>query len=284
MLIEEKNESKTEVVRVTWKFKDSDQEYQTFWNVCRSPFCGCSEMTFGIGRDPAASSPEASFEYDIVTKKVLRTDVYDKDKALSKRLVSEFCENDYETLGKIFRFEKIRYTDECNVEQEEPPYFPVEDIEKNSLMTAFSDIFPWGRQYFFTIDNTEYLVSDQYCLNSLCSCKNIMIDFMGFRDKVQFNSNDPTAVNFDLQTGKWEVWQESKNSHLCGALMRELKDKYSDIFEVFRSRRKILKSLYGKYREEYKGSLRNDERPITIGRNEPCPCGSGKKYKKCCGK
>ncbi|MDD4439163.1 MAG: SEC-C metal-binding domain-containing protein [Tissierellia bacterium] len=20
-----------------------------------------------------------------------------------------------------------------------------------------------------------------------------------------------------------------------------------------------------------------------IGRNEPCPCGSGKKYKKCCG-
>jgi uncharacterized protein YecA (UPF0149 family) len=22
----------------------------------------------------------------------------------------------------------------------------------------------------------------------------------------------------------------------------------------------------------------------TIGRNEPCPCGSGKKYKKCCGK
>ena len=24
--------------------------------------------------------------------------------------------------------------------------------------------------------------------------------------------------------------------------------------------------------------------PIKIGRNEPCPCGSGKKYKNCCGK
>lgn len=22
----------------------------------------------------------------------------------------------------------------------------------------------------------------------------------------------------------------------------------------------------------------------TIGRNDPCPCGSGQKYKKCCGK
>ncbi|RYZ84342.1 MAG: DUF1186 domain-containing protein, partial [Proteobacteria bacterium] len=22
--------------------------------------------------------------------------------------------------------------------------------------------------------------------------------------------------------------------------------------------------------------------PVKIGRNDPCPCGSGKKYKKCC--
>ena len=27
--------------------------------------------------------------------------------------------------------------------------------------------------------------------------------------------------------------------------------------------------------------LKADEQP---GRNDPCPCGSGKKYKKCCGK
>jgi uncharacterized protein YecA (UPF0149 family) len=23
--------------------------------------------------------------------------------------------------------------------------------------------------------------------------------------------------------------------------------------------------------------------PPVVGRNEPCPCGSGKKYKRCCG-
>jgi len=22
---------------------------------------------------------------------------------------------------------------------------------------------------------------------------------------------------------------------------------------------------------------------VVVGRNEPCPCGSGKKYKRCCG-
>ena len=30
-------------------------------------------------------------------------------------------------------------------------------------------------------------------------------------------------------------------------------------------------------------SHRSPSRSVKIGRNEPCPCGSGKKYKKCCG-
>ncbi len=33
--------------------------------------------------------------------------------------------------------------------------------------------------------------------------------------------------------------------------------------------------------------LLHPQQPVTaetkVGRNEPCPCGSGKKYKKCCG-
>jgi tetratricopeptide (TPR) repeat protein len=38
----------------------------------------------------------------------------------------------------------------------------------------------------------------------------------------------------------------------------------------------------GKY---YKKELRqlSSTRVVKVGRNEPCPCGSGKKYKKCCG-
>jgi SWIM/SEC-C metal-binding protein len=29
---------------------------------------------------------------------------------------------------------------------------------------------------------------------------------------------------------------------------------------------------------------KTQEAEKKVGRNEPCPCGSGKKYKKCCGK
>jgi preprotein translocase subunit SecA len=34
--------------------------------------------------------------------------------------------------------------------------------------------------------------------------------------------------------------------------------------------------------EEPTAPIRNESR--RIGRNDPCPCGSGKKFKKCCGR
>lgn len=36
--------------------------------------------------------------------------------------------------------------------------------------------------------------------------------------------------------------------------------------------------------EEIEEAIRQPERHDKIGRNDPCPCGSGKKYKQCCGK
>jgi preprotein translocase subunit SecA len=41
-------------------------------------------------------------------------------------------------------------------------------------------------------------------------------------------------------------------------------------------------TVENKYREE--GPQRPVRRENKVGRNDPCPCGSGKKYKKCCGK
>ena len=38
---------------------------------------------------------------------------------------------------------------------------------------------------------------------------------------------------------------------------------------------------------ENRGDSEEKKTPVhssKVGRNEPCPCGSGRKYKKCCGK
>ena len=41
------------------------------------------------------------------------------------------------------------------------------------------------------------------------------------------------------------------------------------------------------FKSFYKAAQRRESAAVgakKVGRNEPCPCGSGKKYKKCCGK
>ena len=34
----------------------------------------------------------------------------------------------------------------------------------------------------------------------------------------------------------------------------------------------------------YEGTVQEPNKNVKIGRNDLCPCGSGKKYKKCCGR
>jgi preprotein translocase subunit SecA len=50
--------------------------------------------------------------------------------------------------------------------------------------------------------------------------------------------------------------------------------------EEIRRRKQIFDQLGGGDASQ-KPVIRHEEK---VGRNDPCPCGSGKKYKKCCGK
>ena len=46
---------------------------------------------------------------------------------------------------------------------------------------------------------------------------------------------------------------------------------------------RVLKPTHSRLEHRAVGTVKNDKN-ASIGRNDPCPCGSGKKYKNCCGK
>ena len=48
--------------------------------------------------------------------------------------------------------------------------------------------------------------------------------------------------------------------------------------------KQISSDYFGFDTSSLKKSISNRNSTPKIGRNDPCPCGSGKKYKKCCGK
>lgn len=78
----------------------------------------------------------------------------------------------------------------------------------------------------------------------------------------------------------------------------EIKKRFIDIakrmekdgvdFKSIRQMKKWMKEHEAELRAEQGGQVAKVETVVhegpRIGRNDPCPCGSGKKYKKCCGK
>ncbi|MDR0494488.1 MAG: SEC-C domain-containing protein [Treponema sp.] len=61
-----------------------------------------------------------------------------------------------------------------------------------------------------------------------------------------------------------------------------LMDKYAGIYKRLRASAKDDDEYFGDFKTGERIETVRREAP-KIGRNDPCPCGSGKKYKKCCG-
>jgi len=60
----------------------------------------------------------------------------------------------------------------------------------------------------------------------------------------------------------------------------DLEEEVERLEEEHQKKRKVLYNL-GEAEAAHKQPARSDK---VAGRNDPCPCGSGKKFKRCCGK
>lgn len=141
-----------------------------------------------------------------------------------------------------------------------------EDIKKFIIS---KDIFDKYKEVnFFDIDEEEEFKDE---LQKLIS-RNLQLNF---------KANDIyQTIIFMTKTGTF-----SKDS------LNFVFDDYD--VELKKALEKEIMSLYNNYKEFISVWLYNGysitefneiNKTIKIGRNEPCPCGSGKKYKKCCGK
>jgi SEC-C motif domain protein len=286
MIIEALDESAKDAPQFMWKFQENEQEYRAVFEGCDSPFCGCSEITFSIRTDQRAESV-ASVKFDVVTEEATIVDSGSGENELARRLVSELSAQDKEVLSRVFHSNKVACERDLRADEVEPPPFPIEEIETKSLMVSYREVFPWSEDHPFSIGGQAYLAADLYCLNSGCNCTNVHLDFLGFDKGIHFNEHDPTLVAYEYQTGKWNVLERGKAAHSPTSLMKELLRTYPNFGSVISERRATMKLLYRRYMESVGADMAYSESgppARTVGRNAPCPCGSGKKYKKCCGK
>lgn len=101
--------------------------------------------------------------------------------------------------------------------------------------------------------------------------------FMGFLDGIQSSLNKPFALDdLDLESQiDLDIDFEKLyfNMHDAGAEHLYGLEEWTKVFDMDK-----LEEIY----KAYKQSKTFHRAQPKIGRNDPCPCGSGKKYKHCC--
>ena len=85
-----------------------------------------------------------------------------------------------------------------------------------------------------------------------------------------FFASRQTAENFVAET------EEHSLDTLAEAMVQVFPAAVASFARIGRALHEILA-------EQYEEDASEPVRATKIGRNDPCPCGSGKKYKKCCG-
>jgi hypothetical protein len=150
-----------------------------------------------------------------------------------------------------------------------------------SRLVGWHEAFPDSRQDMYQIAGTVSLALDHYCIHPSCTCRDVRVALLvpgrskwtQFGD-ILFDLDSPSATRLNPST--------PSKDRLVSAVRDALERRY-DVIEHFSGRRDRLKEV-GRVLHATQGAAAQStvSSSARAGRNDPCPCGSGRKYKKCC--
>lgn len=148
------------------------------------------------------------------------------------------------------------------------------------------------------LPDAEYALVELYCDTVDCDCRRVMFNVISSQtDEIM------AVVGYGWESKKFYAkWMRSDNPKLINDLkgpalnVGSSQTRYApallELVEVLLEDKAYvnrLKRHYKTFREHVKANHKDDiienatsSKKLKIGRNQLCPCGSGKKYKKCC--
>ena len=247
---------------------------------CGSPTCGCEVLSLAfhpLAALAAAQPPEFIIGVD-VGERVLAESSAELGPGFARSVVSEFGASDWEELECIFR--ALKESDWDGVDLTLASYeFPFGRIENDGLMIAYNRVFPLYQVLCLQVDGVDVIASDRYCLRTSCGCEEIAVSFFDARPGAE---HDPElfCIRLHAKSGRWTLADPPGDSVVeVRAVVEAFLDRYDLPF--LRERRRVLSALYERERAEAPQTVRRSE--SKVGRNDPCPCGSGRRFEKCCG-
>jgi len=267
--------------------EQTGEHYSAELRFCPNPVCRCGTISMHVLADksenPETSMQSFEFGVDILEKELDTTgkgsSKYNRN--FGKAFVHYLTDDDWMLLADALYSYK-RHIIEETPDEELDTQFPADEIEHSGTMVGFNEILPYAEYNVIEIEDREYILDEQYCVKPACNCSEVAVSLLDSSGKPDssYVSNFP-VISLDYKTMKWRIERTGgEDAKLLNRVAKKMNTgEYPLIFERHHAR---LKSLYRLYKKRHHISTTPVQASRQVGRNDPCPCGSGKKYKRCC--
>jgi hypothetical protein len=268
--------------------------YQCEIDVCHNPVCECRTLHITLipreNQDKLALR-ERKISIDLEGRQVapdLKKIAPPEQLNFCEALIQQMDEGDYTLLLGMYFHHKNYITEKELKPRNIDAKFDFDEIEKNASMLPYNHVLPFGDQILVDIDGVRHMLFDIYCVRAGCDCTDACIEFAPYTKDGHWTETETVAIlNVDYRSREWSNAEFEISQKDRERLKNLTENKIPDFYAKLAKRHSKMKSIYNHCRKRYleaSAELLPPEflPPSKIGRNDPCPCGSGKKYKKCC--
>ena len=275
------------------RFSDHPTPYTLSHSYCTNPDCDCYELSFHFKEISEDNPFHFNLQVDLRSWKELNAP--EREEKID-HWVQEFLK---ELPDKEKRQFYTRYDAKFAAKRLQSVRLRPDDVRSGTLI-SYADLISERRSIYeggvacfsiFDHNGTEYAVDPLYCPNPKCHCNESRLLFVRIIHDEQAeitNMEDCMIVQLQFKGG-WDIkehWEillpEAKR--VVAAWLK----KHPDVIGELKPQYQAIKAVGRRSLEQERQQKRNLSQLPTVegkkpGRNAPCPCGSGKKYKKCCG-
>ena len=284
--------------------------YQATWH-CMPLTADSSERPLGSGILAVRVDPETQTVSPLPAGKKVPAETRKFAQALQKELTAD----DWKTImGATLAWKRHQYQT-CDRETVQA-VFPDEAVHLRELVDM-QTIFPGYPGFEFENDGQSWWATDGHCVQPDCNCRSSVLHLAPNNGTVfGISPHAPMACSFDRAQRRLEQPEDgpSVSPDILGRLFESLKRAVPDFDDRLEENAALLQRLFTRWLDrnpslaEFRrkamiaGKQKRAAEPTSVpvpagfpvgalpalstpaaGRNDPCPCGSGKKYKKCCG-
>jgi uncharacterized protein YchJ len=256
---------------MVFHFKNHENDIYVQEAYCSNPNCDCFEaqLSFYDIQNNQANQQLFNLRFDLRKGEIIDKEILDR-KVNVKGILEEFTA-DLTVLNPILvkHYERVKDYYLTHVPEHKHAYLN-QLMNKNETVN-YGEVFEqMPLTWLNKLDN--YLLSDSYCINPKCDCHEVNLFF------TQIGTTKEFTIRLNLKTKQVE-WINGLREE---AVVKEFLN-HDSMFQELRSRYQKMKQA-GLQVQKSQAAKPAQSNQNKVGRNEPCPCGSGKKFKHCCGK